>query len=453
MTQPLVAALLALGLVAGMVLVPTAAAQGDGGTRLSVLVEALNVRAGPGVTYAVIGLLVGGDEVAVTGQHVASGWWQVRLDDGRLGWVSGGAAYVQVSGDTGGVPEVAAPPTAAAVSAPGRGGTLVFQTASGGPIYAVSVDTTAGTGGSNLRYLTTGIDPALSPDGQRIAFTRWEGPSHGAFGSLWVMNLDGTGERAIHGDVRQPKSPVWSPDGARIAISIQEGGLLQPERRCGTRLPSEPLLADDDGDYFRFKIEDGEFKICYTLLPHPFWGLRTVDVGTGTFQDLPRDLFSYAPTWDPANDWHLVYDGERGLVNLDLNQGTTWALTDDVNDHTPAFSPDGGRLAVAYKQHDHWDIHAMNPNGSGRVRLTQTPLSAIVEQRIRGEEPRSWNNVAPTWSPDGSQIAFLSDRSGRWEIWVMAADGSNQRPMFPSGTLDGLDLRYDFVSERTLSWR
>ncbi len=46
-------------------------------------------------------------------------------------------------------------------------GTIVFQTVSGGPIYAIDAS------GSNLRYLTTGIDPALSPQGDRVAFTRW----------------------------------------------------------------------------------------------------------------------------------------------------------------------------------------------------------------------------------------------------------------------------------------
>ena len=33
----------------------------------------------------------------------------------------------------------------------------------------------------------------------------------------------------------------------------------------------------------------------------------------------------------------------------------------------------------------------------------------------------------PSWSPDGSQIAFESDRDGDYEIYIMAADGSNQR--------------------------
>jgi dipeptidyl aminopeptidase/acylaminoacyl peptidase len=345
-------------------------------------------------------------------------------------------------------------PNAAARGGDSLTGTIVFQTVSGGPIYAVEPDR------GSPRYLTTGMDPALSPDGQQVAFTRWDGSGHGAFGSLWVINIDGSSERVILSDVRQPKGPVWSPDGGQIAISTQEGGRLQPESKCGRGLPSEPLLADDDGDYFRVAVEvdddgDVETKLCYTLAPHPFWGLRTVDVNTGEFQDLPGDLFSYAPTWDPVNDWHLVYDGEHGLVNLDLTQSenTTWALTDDPHDHAPLFSPDGSQIAVSYWQHDHWDIHVLNANGGGRLRLTQTPLRAIVEARISGEAGRAWNNAAPTWSPDGSQIAFLTDRTGRWEIWVMQADGSNQRPLFPDDVQDQLGIGYDSVNERVLSWR
>jgi Tol biopolymer transport system component len=336
---------------------------------------------------------------------------------------------------------------------PRLAGTLVFQTASGGDIYAINAD------GTNLRYLTTGMDPALSPDGQGVAFTRWEGPQHGAPGSLWVViNVDalaGTGERVILSDVQQPKAPVWSPDGSQITISMQQGGRLQSEQKCSHSLPTEPVVDKED---IRVVVEIGDngavdTKFCYTLLPHPYWGLRLVDVASGAFQDLPGDLFSYAPAWDPANDWHLVYEGEMGLVNLDLNQGTTWPLTDDVGDHTPVFSPDGSKIAVSYRQHDHWEIHVLNADGSGRVRLTKTPLRVIVEQQINGEEQHSWNNVAPAWSPDGSQIAFLTDRTGAWEIWTMNADGSNQRPMFPNGALDGLTFNYAEVDERMISWR
>jgi Tol biopolymer transport system component len=70
-----------------------------------------------------------------------------------------------------------------------------------------------------------------------------------------------------------------------------------------------------------------------------------------------------------------------------------------------------------------------------------------VEQQINGEEPRSWNNVAPTWSPDGSQIAFLTDRTGQWEIWVMQADGSDQHPLLPQEVQAQPNLQFNGVDE------
>jgi len=50
----------------------------------------------------------------------------------------------------------------------------------------------------------------------------------------------------------------------------------------------------------------------------------------------------------------------------------------------------------------------MNPNGSGVTRLTR-------------HEAKDWH---PAWSPDGTKIAFASDRTGNWEIHVMRADGT-----------------------------
>jgi dipeptidyl aminopeptidase/acylaminoacyl peptidase len=322
-------------------------------------------------------------------------------------------------------------------------GTIVFQTVSGGPIYAVEA------AGGDLRYLTTGIDPALSSDGQWVAFTRWEDTQNGALGSLWVINVDGSAERAVLGDIHQPKAPTWSPDGTHIIISMQQGGRLQTESKCSSERPPQ-----DAHDVRVKRDDDGDIKFCYSLAPHTFWGLRAVDVAIGGFEDLPNDLFSYSPTWDPANEWRVVCDGEGGLVSLDLtrSEGATWPLTDDPNDHSPVFSPDGSRIAVSYWQHDHWEIHVLNSDGAGRVRLTKTSLRAIAEQRLNGEEPRSWNNVAPTWSPDGSQIAFLTDRTGRWEVWVMSADGSDQRPLLPEDVYDGVQLSFNAVDERMLSW-
>ena len=80
-------------------------------------------------------------------------------------------------------------------------------------------------------------------------------------------------------------------------------------------------------------------------------------------------------------------------------------------------------------------------------------VDMVVEQILTGQTPRSYNNASPAWSPDGSRLAFVTDRTGRWEIWVMNADGSNQQSMFPAGTLDGIPLQYNGMDERMLSWR
>ena len=92
----------------------------------------------------------------------------------------------------------------------------------------------------------------------------------------------------------------------------------------------------------------------------------------------------------------------------------------------------------------------MTADGNGRVRLTQTPLWVPVQPDSNGSQ---WNNVAPVWSPDGSQIAFLTDRTGQWEIWIMNADGSNQHPLFSEDINSQLNINYNFVDERMLSWR
>jgi Tol biopolymer transport system component len=294
------------------------------------------------------------------------------------------------------------------------------------------------------------MDPALSPDGQWVAFTRWETSQDGALGSVWVINIDGSGERVIHNNVYNPRTPVWSADGAQIAISMQHGGYVQEREVCGDLRPPR----DAENVSIEHKAE-GKIWFCYTLPADPHWGLRIIDLATGTFEDQAGDDYSFSPAWDPANPARLVYDGDRGLVNLDINQQITTALTADVNDHSPVFSPDGSKIAVSYRQDDHWEVHVMNADGSGRVRLTQTSYQTLVQQELNGEAPHSYNNAAPTWSPDGTQIAFLTDRTGQWEIWLMNADGSNQQPLLSADTLAeaGILLNYNGVDEQVLSWQ
>ncbi|MDQ3968593.1 MAG: DPP IV N-terminal domain-containing protein, partial [Thermoproteota archaeon] len=83
-----------------------------------------------------------------------------------------------------------------------------------------------------------------------------------------------------------------------------------------------------------------------------------------------------------------------------------------AQDSLPRWSPDGTKIAYYSERGINGEIYVINAaDGSNEIRLTNS---------------RGWDSF-PRWSPDGTKIAFESDRDGNQEIYVMnAADGSNQ---------------------------
>ena len=361
----------------------------------------------------------------------------------------------------------------AAVSAPAAGiqpvagngtGKLVFQTQSGGDIYIINAD------GTGLSRVTHGLDPQLSPDGSQIVFTRWD-PQY----ELFTINVDGTNEQAWFSGKRQMKSPTWSADGTKLVFSFQDGGRLEGELKKyslkGLARKDSPVRIPDNARGIEFDQDGLEFFIP----PDAYWWLAQIDIQNEEYEDLATgSRYNYAPSWDPADPNRLFYRTDKGIGLYYADSGASQPVSFDDRDRGGlAVSPDGTKVAFTYYQDGNWEIHTINLDGSNRQRLTETPLAVVASQNQAGNEVyvneegfrtmsraqgdgqpnHNWNNAAPAWSPDGSQIAFVTDRTGQWEIWIMNADGSNQRPMFPNGALDGVDLNFAGVDERMLSWR
>ena len=93
-----------------------------------------------------------------------------------------------------------------------------------------------------------------------------------------------------------------------------------------------------------------------------------------------------------------------------------------------SLSPDGTTLL--YQQTDY---NMAENRGSTTIRTEDLSTRAVRELT-----DRTSNNLAPQWSADGSEIFFLSDRSGSMQVWRMAADGSDARQVTGDGNGEGV---------------
>ena len=99
-----------------------------------------------------------------------------------------------------------------------------------------------------------------------------------------------------------------------------------------------------------------------------------------------------------------------GVVNVD--DGAFWEpLPNSGVNVTPYWSPDGERgTQVVFAGNK--GLMVQSVDGQEAFQLTSDP-----------------KDISPAWSQYGNYIAFLTDRSGQWEIWVANSDGSNSRPL------------------------
>jgi Tol biopolymer transport system component len=348
----------------------------------------------------------------------------------------------------------------------GRGGGAAGPAAANAVSQIVSIEVATGARTEH----TAGPGVKVSPQflsGDRIGYLRKSGPQQGlAFTS---------GPAGAGGQMR---SPSWSPDGTRAVyqkfsfgqrrqnqplfsirqdfelawsaifpVFSRDGRLALVGRRGVAASDTSLEVMDADGtDPKRIFTEKGSMVMSPDWSPDGQW----IAFGAGAFftdRDKPARVMMVRadgtdareltkgpantgfPSWSPDGK-RLVYrawsDKERGLRILNLEDSSAKVLTTDY-DNFPVWSPLGDRIAFTSFRNNDFDIYTIRPDGTGLQKLTTAP----------------GNDSHCAWSPDGKYLLFSSSRLGfkdeaplydgnpqpYGELFVMKADGSEQRPL------------------------
>ena len=308
---------------------------------------------------------------------------------------------------------------------------------------------------SDLLKLRSVVGVELSPDGARLAYTveNNDGPAR-PYGQVWMMTIADGRTARLGGEKDASGNPEWSPDGQWLAY----------RGRVGDKVGL--AVARSDGSGAKFLAE-----MTGTNAPLPGSG-NTI----AWSPDSKRIAFvSSVPgpetadaTGDPIVITRYLYkpDASEGMTHfndnrrlhlfvVDVASGRVEQLTDGPHyEHSIDWSPNGQELLfLTNRDADadeffNYDIYALK-------------LSDKSMRRISATES---NEYRPTWSPDGTLIAFeatkrgLTDRETTMEdthVWVMNADGTGRREIGvidnrqgpPAWTRDGSAVMFT-VQER-----
>ncbi|MBA2702609.1 MAG: SBBP repeat-containing protein [Blastocatellia bacterium] len=272
-----------------------------------------------------------------------------------------------------------------------------------------------------LNFLATPVTGLIG----KIAFSRVTLNTDG----ISVMNADGTGEVVLTNSFDE--NPAWSPDGSKIAFAREPAGVaadiytMNADSSGVTRVTNAPLQDlfpswSPDGAQFTFTY--GECSGADFTAPDVFVMDSNGANRTNLTNTPPVDGIS---DWSPGGSTIAFVRGPSGDCSSAEEQGDIYAMDPDGTNQRiiannsdgetrPAYSPDGSRIAYFRgSASGPGFLYVMNADGTG-----QTKISPAVD--IGG------NPAKPTWSPDGTKIAFAANLFGVQgsQIFVINADGT-----------------------------
>ena len=271
----------------------------------------------------------------------------------------------------------------------------------------------------------------------QIAFGRFN-PDLGD-AQVYVVNPDGTGQRLVQGPSETGESPMWFPDGIHVAtggafdlpgggsriINVDDGtardvggqdpNLFNP---CGNPSPDGTLLLCETFS------NDGSQNGIHTIRSSDGGGLAQITLNPGG-DDLPG---GWSPNGKQIVFQRLDSNGDsKGLFVVNVNGTGLRQITPADFDlsSTGQWSQQGNE--IVFSRHVTPDVHSsiwvVHSDGTGLHEISVRPASACGGADA---DPDAQGCNSPTWSPDGTTVAFVRSHSNDvdGEIYTVKVDGT-----------------------------
>jgi TolB protein len=252
---------------------------------------------------------------------------------------------------------------------------------------------------------------------------------------IYVLDWDGSDQRAITNHDSISTSPAWSTSGTKVAYTsfayhkkqkVRNADLFIYDMKNAKRfLVSYRKGINSGADFF-----PGDQNLLLTLSRGGIADIYKMSEDGNSLTQLtkgPAGAMNVEPALSPDGK-EIAFSSDRSgrpmiyVMNVDGSNPRRMTFAGKYN-ATPAWSPDGKTLAFAGYDKGHFDLFTIKKDKTGLTRLTDA----------KKPNGTASNNESPSWSPDGRHIVFVSDRSGTKQIYTVSPDGTNERQITKDG--------------------